>query len=292
VAINRDFTNNLFTVPAAAQKRYSVTALPNNFLPTGVNNRGQVSGFNNFSSHALLWEGGTTTDLGTLGGSLSVATAINDRGQVVGWSTTADGLQRSFLWEKGTMRQLGTDFVNSLSINNRGQVVVLGPGGTYLLTGSNATFIALTFNPAVVNQLGDVAGTDSTQHAFLWRHGLLTLLPTPGDFSDGRGINDSGDVVGVVIGATGHASLWTRGAVVDISGGNPTIALDINDAGVIVGVVGSHPALWMHGHLFDLNNLVRPRETPLTGTAIAISERGQIIISPGEIGQAFLLTPQ
>jgi probable HAF family extracellular repeat protein len=85
--------------------------------------------------------------------ALSVATAINDRGQVVGWSTTADGLQRSFLWEKGTMRQLGTDFFNSLSINNRGQVVVVGPGGMYLLTGSNATFIALPFNPAVVNQL-------------------------------------------------------------------------------------------------------------------------------------------
>lgn len=286
-------TVSAFAEKHFAEKHYTVTVLPNNFVPTDVNNRGQVCGFNTVNSHALLWEKGVTTDLGTLGGSLSSAAAINDRGEVVGWSTTADGLQRSFLWEKGTMRQLGTDFFNSFSINNRGQVVVVGPAGMYLLTGSKATFIALTFNEAAVNQRGEVAGTDGTQHAFLWHDGVLTLLPTPGDFSDGMGVNNSGDVVGAVIGATEHASLWTGGAVVDISGGNLTIAFDINNSGVIVGFVGSHPAVWVHGQLFDLNNLISPRETPLVGRAIAISDRGQIIISPFEFGprQAFLLTP-
>ena len=279
------------TFSASAQKHYEITLLPNGFRPTGVNNLGQVCGFNASSSHAFLWDRGAITDLGTLGGSLSIASAINDRGQVVGWSTTLDGLQHSFLWEKGTMRQLGTDFFNSFSINNRGQVLVVGPGGMYLLTGSDATFIALTFNQAVVNQRGEVAGIDGTQHAFIWRQGVLTLLPTPGDFSDGFGINDSGDVVGFVIGATGHATLWTGGAAVDISQGNPTIAFDINDSGVIAGVVGSHPAVWIRGQLFDLNDLVGFREAPLVGNAIAISEGGQIIITPGETGQAFLLTP-
>jgi len=282
-------------VPTSAQKHYAVTLLPNNFRPTGINNRGQVSGFNVFSGRALLWERGATTDLGTLGGPSSVATAINDRGQVVGFSFTADGLARSFLWEKGTMRQLGTDFFDAFSINNRGQVVVIGPGGMYLLTGSSATFIALTFVQAAVNQVGEVAGTDSTQHAFLWRHGVLTLLPTPGDFSVGLGINNSGDVVGYVvkeeIGGHVHATLWTGGAAVDISGGNLTIVIDISDSGVIVGAVGSHPALWTHGQLFDLNDLVSPQGTPLVGNAVAINERGQIVITPGEIGQAFLLTP-
>jgi probable HAF family extracellular repeat protein len=43
----------------------------------------------------------TIIDLGTLGGSGSFASSINARGQVVGWSYTAAGLQHAVLWEPG-----------------------------------------------------------------------------------------------------------------------------------------------------------------------------------------------
>ena len=46
------------------------------------------------------------TALGTLGDAR--AYAINDKGQVVGSSTTAEGTSYAFLWENGTMRDLGT----------------------------------------------------------------------------------------------------------------------------------------------------------------------------------------
>ena len=46
-------------------------------------------------------------DLGTLGGEESWAWAINNRGQVVGWSETTDGDIHPFLWEKGEMTDLG-----------------------------------------------------------------------------------------------------------------------------------------------------------------------------------------
>jgi probable HAF family extracellular repeat protein len=66
------------------------------------------------------------TDLGTLGGSSSWATAINPSGQVVGQSETARGDEHAFFWEKGVMTDLGTlggDRSLAFGINPAGQVV-------------------------------------------------------------------------------------------------------------------------------------------------------------------------
>ncbi len=71
------------------------------------------------------------TDLGTLGGSRSGATGINDRGQVVGMSETASGAEHAVLWEQGTMTDLGTlggNWSRAYGINDRGQVVGMSDG--------------------------------------------------------------------------------------------------------------------------------------------------------------------
>jgi probable HAF family extracellular repeat protein len=49
------------------------------------------------------------TDLGTLPGSISsTAAGIKDRGQVVGCSQVAGGINRAFLWDSAAgMRELG-----------------------------------------------------------------------------------------------------------------------------------------------------------------------------------------
>ena len=102
--------------------------------PTAINDRGQVVGSSYLTAseerHAVLWEGGKITDLGTLpSGDFSFAFGINNRGQVVGLSNSASGEAHAVLWENGKMTDLGTlpggeDFSSFASgINNRGQVV-------------------------------------------------------------------------------------------------------------------------------------------------------------------------
>jgi probable HAF family extracellular repeat protein len=67
-------------------------------------------------------------DLGTLGGTFSVALAVSPGGQVVGFSNTAgDAEQHAFSWtQAGGMVDLGTlggTFSEALAVNPGGQVV-------------------------------------------------------------------------------------------------------------------------------------------------------------------------
>jgi probable HAF family extracellular repeat protein len=109
-----------------------------------INDRGQVAGaLNNPDGtyHASLWTPtspngteGVMTDLGTLPGyTNSSATAINDRGQMVGESNNHDstgngGVSHAFLYSGGVMTDLGTlpgytggSFASA--INDSGQVI-------------------------------------------------------------------------------------------------------------------------------------------------------------------------
>ena len=111
------------------------------------------------------------TDLSTLDGWGSSATALNDRGQVVGINYLDVGRQHGFVWQRGVMTDLGTlgggqsTYVSD--INNRGQIV----GWSQTATGD--------------------------QQAFLWDHGVMTDLGTFGGAdSDAARIDDRGDIVG------------------------------------------------------------------------------------------------
>jgi probable HAF family extracellular repeat protein len=98
----------------------------------GINNTGEIVGWADTSNgrHAFLYSGvGPMQDLGTLGGTLSQANSVNDRGQVVGEATTSGGDEHAFLYTgNGPMQDLGTiggDYTSSWAegINNDGQIV-------------------------------------------------------------------------------------------------------------------------------------------------------------------------
>src|SRR2546430_17104707 len=74
--------------------------------------------------HAFLWDAGTMTDLGTLGGYSSVGVGINDRGQGIGWSGTATGYNHALPWDAGGaagLRNLGGDSSRAHAINQARQ---------------------------------------------------------------------------------------------------------------------------------------------------------------------------
>lgn len=187
---------------------------------------------------AFLWRNGKMLDLGTLGGEFvaSGAYGINERGQIVGISTTAgEGVAHPFLWQNGSMRDItsptnGVQLVWAWAINDKGQVAALG---------------------------GRIAGTgviDGTLRAYLWQNGTITNLGVLRGFArtTPKAINNRGQVVGFAIAANGkrRAYLWENGQMIDL-GGNPgssTFAMAINEHDQIVGaaiVDGSpHAVVW------------------------------------------------
>jgi probable HAF family extracellular repeat protein len=77
--------------------------------------------------HAFRYSGGAMTDLGTLGGINSAATAINATGTVVGSADTAAGHSHAFVESSGVMTDLGTlngtaASSNALAVNSSRQV--------------------------------------------------------------------------------------------------------------------------------------------------------------------------
>jgi len=156
-----------------------------------VNDRGQVAGYARCSEgiHAFLWEErkgrqpfersgiakDSLTDLGTLGGEVSHAVSLNNNGQVVGWSQTAEGDVNAFLWERGAMKALP------------------GLGGTF----SRANAIS-----ASGKVVGVASGPDGLHRAVIWSDGkvtdLNTLLPTGSAWSlwGAVAISDSNIIIG------------------------------------------------------------------------------------------------
>ncbi|HKQ56465.1 MAG TPA: T9SS type A sorting domain-containing protein [Candidatus Eisenbacteria bacterium] len=157
-------------------------------VAVSINDRGQVL-IRDFGGRGFLWERGTRTDLGTLGGSSCIPYAMNARGQVVGSSSTAEGAAHAFLWDRGAMTDLGGPANSSgcgLAINDRGQVVVeyFGIGAPPIAVWERGSLTDLQANPTsigpvdyAINKHGQVMGSNNNrQQPYLWDRGTMTYL--------------------------------------------------------------------------------------------------------------------
>jgi probable HAF family extracellular repeat protein len=141
----------------------------------GVNDSGQIVGMLS-NNHAYLFTQSRMLDIGTLDGArdtVSLATAINARGQVVGYSTLeGNAITHAFSYDNGIMHDLGTlrgGYSYAIGINTNGDIVGESDGSAFLYR--NGTMI----------DLNDVAAPTL---------GLLGL-------SRATSINDRGQIVGV-----------------------------------------------------------------------------------------------
>ena len=204
----------------------------------------------------------TVKDLGTLGGTFSVAEGINEQNEVVGFSDLSIADYQAFLWRPGHgMRSLGTlggHISFAQSINDRSEVV----GGSEIRPGSSVTRAFLWSEAGGMRGLGTLGGRNSFANAinnrrevvgvsenqngrpraFLWRphRGMRSLGTLGGGESRAFDVNDATQVVGVSRTAdrSDHAFLWTAArGMEDLGtlGGRFSFALGISQTGVVVG---------------------------------------------------------
>jgi probable HAF family extracellular repeat protein len=270
---------------------YSETAVPD---PNGED----VCTFGtHLTCRPFLWQFFHMSALPTLGGNNGQASAINNRGQIVGFA------------EDGTV----DSSCSANKTNNRTQLPVLWENGKArakdLPTGSDPSGNALW-----INDKGQIVGFTgacaATSHAVVWDHDNVNTLLDNRTGAEAFGNNNRGQIVGFV-GAPDNgipnAALWQNDMLINLGllpGDFGGIASGINDKGQVVGSNfdsqgnWAHAFIWQNNVMTDLNALFPANSNLLATMANKINERGQIsgmaIVQSGpDAGNihAFIATP-
>ena len=262
-----------------------------NSLALWINDKGWIAGTSNNGQldpivpglpqiRAVVWKEGRIEDLGTLGGSASFSSAINDRGQVTGAAQNGtpdpfsfyyllascapfqicpeNGTQtRAFVWdEKGGMQDIGTlggpDAAPSL-INQHGQIT----GSSYTDSIPQPTTGFPTLHPFLwergkgMKDLGSLGGTSTASvNALNERGEVVGGSYLPGDFVVEPFLWDGKKLIDLIAPpfVTGGEANWINeaGEVV----GGASLAVSCADTGLL-----THGFLWKNGLMTDLGDL-------------------------------------
>ena len=293
--------NNLGTLPGG--RGSVVDWISGNGFITGNSENGATDPLSSLPEiHAVLWQRGQIADLGALpGGYESFAWSVNNRGQVVGFSTngtldpysyfyfqffgSSTGTQvRAFLWDKQNgMQDLGTlggpDAWAGL-VNERGQVA------------------GISYTNSTANAANATCGANvPAQDPFFWEKdtGIIDIGTFGGTCGITNALNKRGQVAGqsyLAGNLTAHAFLWQKNGhpqLADLGtlGGDNASALWLNDAGELVGYADlppnppgctgltcvHHAFLWKQGVMTDLGTI----GTDPCSRAVSVNSKGQVV---------------
>jgi probable HAF family extracellular repeat protein len=277
---------------------------PGTTIPNDINAKGVVVGpsFNGGYDPALglpyfdgvVFKDGQVIDLGTFGGPLSYAAAVNDHEQVVGFAlnSTSDSFDlgdscqtypmptqmRAFVWKDGVMQDLGTlggTDSCALFVNNKGEAA------------------GISFTNSIVNPTTGIP----TIHPFLWNgQTMVDLGSLGGTLAFANGINDRGQVAGASSLAgdqTFDAFIWEKGKLIDLGnlGGNFVEVIGFSEAGHVVGKAALpgpqpqtvHAFLAKKAQIMDLGT----QDGDLCSVAIGINSNDQVVGGSGVTTDCF-----
>lgn len=273
--------------------------------------------------HAMLNRYGSVEDLGTLGGTQSLAHAVNHLGWVVGWAYPSGSTQQqATLWRDGETIALG-DFGGNRSVaqdlNEEGLIV----GSAFTASGDEHAFWwqdgamtdigtlgGTTSRAYDVNERGVIVGMSSPSlgryHAFVTKRGepLQDLGTLGGEAAHAYAINDLDHIVGW--GYLNTSTPDSRGFFMDEGGKHllPTLggiyssAFGLNNLDHAVGAATNpneeqFATLWRGLQVVNLNSLIPPGVGWVLTRAWDIDDHGAIVGEGFYHGEprAFLLTP-
>ncbi len=183
-----------------------------------INNSGQVASLSTWQGiQGSLYDVNTRqfTNLGTLGGTTTIPSALNDAGQVTGSATLANQTQHAFLYSNGKLIDLGTLSPGQSSvgtaISSDGQVVGFSGAQTFLYSNGKMTLLfpqPQMGTPVSINSLDQVVSNRMTPAGmvpFLYDaktgsfQDLLNLLPSSSSWKldSVLRIDDQGNIFGV-----------------------------------------------------------------------------------------------
>ena len=262
-------------------------------------------------SHAALFKGNDTIDLGVLNGqAFSRANGVNATNQVVGFSGPArdSGQSRAFIWTNATgmidIGTLGGAYAQTNAINDAGWVTGTSEVADSFVPGTTHAFIyqplsQIERNTKEMRDLGTLGGNissgtsiNSSNHVV----GYSTVSPTDDRvhafFHDGKSMIDLGSLASEGIGEDSSAlAMNNNDQVVGVSY-SPTVIRDQFNQAAFVWTNDPKP----ENRLINLNALIGTEAKSLwLFSAVAINDRGQIAALAYDYGdksvRAVLLTP-
>lgn len=300
--------------PPAARSYRIVPLSAASFAAGDINARGQVA-FTEAAGEVFrsrFYDGKTLREIGTLGGPATWVAALNDHGQVAGYSLIGPpgSVFHAYVWSQATgivdIQGAGQTEVESLAadINNRGQVAGTSGGRAFLWSRASGMLplatLGLNAGAYGLNDQGVVVGFslvldevgDPMDIPVRWSapDRILALSSLGSRVSGARDINAAGQIVGSAPVPTApfgaeHAFLWTpQAGLLDLFPGNTGFsnASKINDQGTIIGnlpVSGGPGRAFVRtrdGAVFEIG----PPDS--ASSALDLNQQGQVVGSLNE----------